>query len=517
MSRFHRLRWSPQGQSFAAEGPVRVVYRDTGNGKTATLTARNVQYNAQTGVVSASGGILLEREEGQFAGQSIEYNFRTDAGRVTGALLLSPFFRMQGDRIERREDGTYVVENGYFTTCENQRPDYRIRAGRLTVSPDRFVAARNITFYTGGTPLISLPSFRRNLRTTTPPPIPRAAFTKVEGIVVRQVGSPISRPDETFDFDLRVNLRRLPAGFLIYQKDLTRGATVPLPPFGLLYTLEDPLRGFLEQLSPPAYPEYGATRYQEAREPRATFFASVQNSQFIYNRRRSDLLVSRFPEVGVRWTNLLGRRAPAAETPVSSTDASFVRRPTSEGPFTLDLSAALGALSEAPTGASAGRLALRTSLASHPLLLSKQLSLRLGATHWMNLYTSGRIYHLFSPEVDLHYLPARTTFLSAGYRYATEAGATPFVFDRQDVRHELRLRAQFGGPWAFGVTTRYDLERARAYDTEFAVLRNLDCLQVGFGYRARAQQFGIIFNLLPPTPDRAERRIAPLTPPVTPP
>ena len=128
----------------------------------------------------------------------------------------------------------------------------------------------------------------------------------------------------------------------------------------------------------------------------------------------------------------------------------------------------------------------------------------------MNAYSKGSLYNLFSPEAELDYLPTSTTRLGIAYRFSDDAGRTPFVFDHLDVRHELRLLAQTGGPYAFGLETKFDLERSRAYDSELALLRNFDCMQVGIAYRLRTQQFSLIFNLLPPVSNRAARRAAPL-------
>ena len=68
------------------------------------------------------------------------------------------------------------------------------------------------------------------------------------------------------------------------------------------------------------------------------------------------------------------------------------------------------------------------------------------------------------------------------------------------------------GPWAFGVVSKIDVDHARSYDTEFAVLRNFDCMQVGLNYRVRNQSINLIFNILPPTADRARRRQLPINP-----
>jgi hypothetical protein len=144
------------------------------------------------------------------------------------------------------------------------------------------------------------------------------------------------------------------------------------------------------------------------------------------------------------------------------------------------------------------RLGIRANLASQPLLLGRRLSARAGVSEFLNFYGKGSIYQMLSPEIELDLAPTRDSLFDIGYRYVSDAGKTPFAFDRRDIRHELRLQYQVSGPWAFGVVSKIDLERSRAYDGEFAIVRNFDCMQVGVVYRVRSQSFNILFNLLPP-------------------
>ena len=45
-------------------------------------------------------------------------------------------------------------------------------------------------------------------------------------------------------------------------------------------------------------------------------------------------------------------------------------------------------------------------------------------------------------------------------------GKTPFLWDRRDVRHELRGGYGFlCAHWAYDAEVKYDMERVRAYDT----------------------------------------------------
>jgi hypothetical protein len=506
LRKFRHLQWSPDGNSFKADGLVQMVYFDPVDNKTTTLTANNVSYDSETGLVEAKGGFRLEREEGVFTGQEINYNFQSRAGYILDAIVESEYFRMRGKRIETQANGSYVVTDGVFTTCLRGRPDYHIRAGRLEVLPGRYVSARKITFYAGPSPLITLPTYRQDLSTGSSAPVPLPGYTPGEGFTLSLRGSALSEPNRTFDFDLKLGFRRLLTGTAVYQEDLSRTRNSLVPPRGLLANLNDPLRGFLEQLTPPTYQEYTENRYEERYGPRRTFYAILQRAQTVYNRIRNDLTLSRFPEVGIRFSNLLGHASPAIGP---DSDAGTPRR--SRATLLLDASASLGVFNEQPTEVTAGRLGFEINLASPPFTLGRRLSWRVGLTNWLNLYTTGTAYNLFSPEIQLDYLPTRTSIISAGYRYLADIGSTPFLFDQRDVRNELRLQYQVGGPWGFGITTHLDLNNTQFYETQVAVQRNFDCMQIGAGYRFTSNAFFVIFRLLPPAADRSRIRQTPFS------
>lgn len=557
--KFQHLQWSPDGNYVRSQGSVEAVETDpttnatttlsadsldynlttglinaTGNVKAVyttpkaaqptILTAQDVTYNTNTGQVNARGGVQLQREDlGQFTGQELQYSFTARTGYVTNAVLTSDVLRLKGDRIEALADGSYLLTNGTFTTCIRARPDYHVRARQLKVSPNQYVSAKGITFYAGATPLITLPTLRRSLRDSSNAPTPIPGYNKTDGLTLRMADTPIVEPHQTLDYDVRVNFRRLPTGFVAYQGDIRRNNPNTLPPHGLLPYLNDPLRGFLETLTPPTYREYAESHFEQDYVKRTSLFALLQNDQFVYNRLRNDIRVSRYPEVGLHFANILGHgqvspptsptpkpgstEAPPAP-PVGSTEQVIQRIPNA--PLLLDAYLSAAQIHERPSDVTAGRFGLRTNIASQPFLLGRRLSLRAGVTDWLHVYTTGTAYNLVAPEIALSYVPTRTSLFGVAYRYLADTGNTPFLFDRRDIRHELRFQYQVGGPWAFGVLTRIDLERSRAYDTEFAVLRNFDCMQVGVTYRTRSQSFNVIFSLLPPAPLRNRERVLPM-------
>ena len=103
-----------------------------------------------------------------------------------------------------------------------------------------------------------------------------------------------------------------------------------------------------------------------------------------------------------------------------------------------------------------------------------------------------------APEAELAILLRPNTLIGAAYKHQFDFGATPFVFDRLDVAHEMRLRyGFFGAHWAYDTVVKYDLEKFRAYDSVFAIRRRLDCMEYGVQYHTRNQGFSLILNLLP--------------------
>ncbi len=509
IQQFKKLHWSPEVGSFQTNGNVVVVFTPTDGSSPTRLNAQDVDYNGETGFVRAKGNIRLLRTEGEFTGEEINYNFLERFGSVTKASLRADvkgtLFTMKGERIEAKPNGSYLLENGYFTTCEVEpTPHYSLFSRRIEVSPNQYVSGKGVRLSLFGTSLFTLPSFKRSLKEKTGASLPSPGYSKAEGFTFRLASQVIREPSRTFDYDLRLSLKGLPIGNIQYQQDLSKTTDDSLPPLGQQTILTEPLIGFLDRLSPQTYQDIVQSRPALEPRPRETLFAVLQNRQGIYNRKYDKLLISRFPEIGVQFSNLLGKRNAGQPLPEEITEAQSLLQRVPNTSFLLDIAATAGFLHEqtnnrflASRETDSGKIGLRINAATQPLLLRKNLALRFAVSNWFNIYSRGTLYNLISPEVDLNFVPTRTSFLSLGYRYANDVGSTPFYFDRRDMRHELRLTWQGSGPWGFRISNRYNMENWRAYESEVAILRNLDCLQYGIGYRFQSQQFNIIFNLIP--------------------
>ncbi len=513
--KFEHLEIESESGTLHYSGGVELDAADVKTGNKTGITADDVVYNPAQGDISvrghvravAHGLVNATRVDGYFSGDEAAFNLISGTGFVTDAVVISDYVRMRGRRIEALPDGSIQITDGSLTTCIKGRPDYEVRAHQLNYTKQNMLRARRVTFYAGRTRLITLPTFHRNFAHSGPAASFTPGYNRRDGVTLRAANTSLDFAHESYYYDMNFNLRRVPTGLAAMQRDLERAQSDPVPRYRKLPDFDSPLRPILEELHTPTYREYTDNLYEPEAAPRNTAYAALQNLQYTYNRRVNNLQVSRFPEVGVRLYDLFGMR-PRMHTPAELERHPLLAR-TGRASLLLDADVSLAEIIENPGSTAAVKLGGRVSLASAPLFIGRRIAMRGALSNWLGLYSSGTAYSLLSPQIELDYMPTRTSVLNVGYNYFTDLGHTPFQFDRRDVRHEMRLQYQVSGPYAFGYLSKYDIERSRFYDYELAVIRNLDCLQIGFVYRGRSQSFNLVFNILPPIPS-ANRRSMPL-------
>ncbi|MBN2506997.1 MAG: LPS-assembly protein LptD [Verrucomicrobia bacterium] len=146
------------GMARATNGVV-VKYGD------AMLSAREATLNQNTGEVTASGSVRLERQGAVWTGDTLQYNFITGkiiARNFKGGQI--PYFVSSGAMVGDQRAGLYVGAQSSITTDDFAKPGYSVRAKSVVVSPGESIVARNATLYLGNTPVFYFPYYRRSLR-----------------------------------------------------------------------------------------------------------------------------------------------------------------------------------------------------------------------------------------------------------------------------------------------------------------------------------------------------------------
>ncbi len=130
------------------------------------LLADRVEVNRVTGDAVAQGRVIFYDGDDRLIGERIQFNFRTGTGVIwEGRGQAAPFYRLEGERMERLAESRYRVFEGLFTTCEGDPPAWSFRFGSAVADLEELIYGTGASFWVRGVPVIPfLPFFAAPIR-----------------------------------------------------------------------------------------------------------------------------------------------------------------------------------------------------------------------------------------------------------------------------------------------------------------------------------------------------------------
>jgi len=153
-----QVEYSTDNKEVTAVGNVVIVYKDS------KLTCNNLRINTQTKDAIASGNVRLEDKKGVVEAQEMQYNFESQTGTLIQAKIWSAPYYGAGKTILRVSENRYDVKDGYMTTCDLDKPHYRIGSRIIEFYQGDKIKSKNDTFYLGKMPLAYLPQYTHSLK-----------------------------------------------------------------------------------------------------------------------------------------------------------------------------------------------------------------------------------------------------------------------------------------------------------------------------------------------------------------
>ncbi len=141
------------------------------------IQAQNIEYtnkieNGHRIVrIVAEDDLLIEFGDRAFVGKRLDYDFVTKTGTLLEGKTFVDIWFLGGDKIELREDGSYVLYNAFITTCESQENTWELKSENVSITKEHLLAAKNIKLNFFKIPVFWLPSFKSNLKLFSDPPI----------------------------------------------------------------------------------------------------------------------------------------------------------------------------------------------------------------------------------------------------------------------------------------------------------------------------------------------------------
>ncbi len=147
------VNYDRTSDTYIAKGHVEISQLDK------RLSADFVRFNHVTYDAMARGHVVLQVGADLLIGEAIDVNLRTQTGKVTdGTVFLAEnHFYIQGDRIQKLGRDAYRIEGATVTSCDGDRPDWKITARKVDVTVEGYGVARHSAFWARSVPVAYSP------------------------------------------------------------------------------------------------------------------------------------------------------------------------------------------------------------------------------------------------------------------------------------------------------------------------------------------------------------------------
>jgi LPS-assembly protein len=174
-----KLDYDRVNDIYVAEGHVRVEQEGL------RVEADKVVLNNRTGEAVAEGKVYIQDKGDIIRADKIQFNINTKAGLIyNGDLFMSKDnFHLKGEKIERKSESVYHVENGTFTTCDQS--EWYLKAKTIDVDMDRYATANSVSFNMSDVPVFYSPYLLFPVRRQTGLLMPEVGYNSSEGFLMK--------------------------------------------------------------------------------------------------------------------------------------------------------------------------------------------------------------------------------------------------------------------------------------------------------------------------------------------
>ncbi|MFA5100278.1 MAG: LPS assembly protein LptD [Candidatus Omnitrophota bacterium] len=153
------VEYSTDQKKVVASGNVLIEY------KGASLSCDKISVDMATKDAVAEGSVVIKDEkQGIMSGERVLYNLGNKTGTVLDGDFMSPPQYGKAKEITKVSETEFVAKKGYVTTCDMDKPHYRISSKRITIFPDDKIQTQKDVFYIGKCPVAYLPFYNHSLK-----------------------------------------------------------------------------------------------------------------------------------------------------------------------------------------------------------------------------------------------------------------------------------------------------------------------------------------------------------------
>jgi len=148
------VEYSIDGNKITAQGNVVVINKDM------DLTCDRIEFSRDTNMAYATGNVRLVMKKGdssEMVGEKLTFNFKTMEGSFDGAKIYAKPYYGYGKKVFKVGENHMRMEDDYITTCDLDKPHYRLASKKMDIYPGEKLVARSIRMLIGNLPMLYLP------------------------------------------------------------------------------------------------------------------------------------------------------------------------------------------------------------------------------------------------------------------------------------------------------------------------------------------------------------------------
>ena len=125
------------------------------------LVANFIRFEQKKMKAYAEGDVVLTNGEDILSGSSMDIDLENQIGSVEDGYLFikENNYHLTGDVIKKVGEKTYTIDEATLTTCDGEKPDWKITGKNVKVTADGAGSARHATMWARNMPVLYTPYF----------------------------------------------------------------------------------------------------------------------------------------------------------------------------------------------------------------------------------------------------------------------------------------------------------------------------------------------------------------------
>ncbi len=123
------------------------------------LKADVVNLNRSTNMALAEGHVFIRSDQDVLEGEKVTFDIVAKTGTINdGRMFIARnHFYVKGEKIEKKGEAVYRLENATVTTCDGETPDWRLAGSELDLTVDGYGTLKHGRFLARDIPLFYVP------------------------------------------------------------------------------------------------------------------------------------------------------------------------------------------------------------------------------------------------------------------------------------------------------------------------------------------------------------------------